>query len=80
MESLQGWIDYPSRYTGERSMTIEEARKLLDLDERSDGFYRNKSGSDYVSWNIKSKIAILDGAFTADELEAMAIIMRVLGE
>lgn len=61
-------------------MTIEEARKLLDLYERTNGVYGSKLGNEYISWTTKSKTATLDGAFTADELEAMSIIMRVLGE
>lgn len=62
-------------------MKIEEAKKLLNLEELPNGYFRNRGiGGEYINWYIKSDEATLDGSFTADELEAMSVLMRVLKE
>lgn len=63
-------------------MKIEEAKKLLNLEELPNGYFRNRhnSNSEYINWYIKSDEVTLDGSFTADELEAMSVLMRVLKE
>jgi len=56
-------------------MNRDEAIAILG--DRYDPASGNIRGdSDYVEWFIGGKLACLDGCFSADELEAIAVIMR----
>lgn len=57
-------------------MTLEEAIKILGelYDPSTGGFH--SGGSQYVSWKPGEDTACVDDDFTADQLEAMAVVMR----
>ena len=58
-------------------MTEQEARDVLcDYDLRYDVL--KSSGSVYANMHADHRTITLDGIFTADELEAMAVMMRLV--
>lgn len=57
-------------------MTLIEAKKILgEIVDRSGDLYRLGSPG-YVNWYSGELEITLDGSFTAEELEAFAVIMR----
>jgi hypothetical protein len=61
----------------EGEMNEEKARKILNDAIEENGDLGN--GFQYVEWSVGDKDVILDGWFTADELEAIAWWMRNMG-
>lgn len=56
------------------SMTVEEAQRILgDWIQSDGGLY---CLGQYVAWTPPNDSVTLDSAFTADELEAIAVWMR----
>ena len=55
-------------------MTLEQAREILGEEIRKDNSLLNEGG--YLNWPCGDARANLDGDFTADELEAIAVWMR----
>jgi len=57
-------------------MTLDEAKEHLSDCTASDG--RLYSLGWYLSWDVGDLCAVLDGEFTPNDLEAIAIYMRAL--
>jgi hypothetical protein len=55
-------------------MTEQRAREILGSTARDDG--RLLEGMPFVRWHPLEKLILLDGEFSADEVEAMAWWMR----
>jgi hypothetical protein len=63
-----------SKCKGVKDMDEHKARELLGKGIQEDGSLYNLSK--YMCWNKGEEVAVLDGEFTADELEAIAYWMR----
>lgn len=54
-------------------MTLEEAKKILKDQIEESGLY---GSINYIDWTKGDKKITLDGHFTSEQLEAMAVYMK----
>lgn len=57
------------------TMDVREARAILALNIQSDGSL--SAGGEYFAWSVGETTACLNGHFSASELEAIALWMRL---